>query len=194
MNGETVKDLFSDFQPEHRPQKLFMLRYTRWILRVEGNSNTVSGQEYLGSGGGSNLHFSVGYLIFSRQCLGCDAVYSAIHWQHLRANCYLHRHVRSTLIVGPVGSFQRPVFNNQTTWRPNGADRHLHCAFSPEFLAANLAPCVRLPVQKYRFAPFLWDKLRKHKYINERNSAFSVFDRSHSTFKLRNPTGISEWQ
>lgn len=94
-------DLFSDFQPEHRPQNLFMLRYTRWILREEGNSNTVSGQEYFG-GGGSNLHFSVEYLVLSRQCLGCDAVYSAIHCQHFRSNCWLHLHLRSTPIVGPV--------------------------------------------------------------------------------------------
>jgi hypothetical protein len=101
-------DLFSDFQPEHRPQKLFMVRYTRWILSVEGNSNTVSGQEYF-VGSGSNLYFSVGYLVFSRHGLGCDAVYSVIHCQHFRANCCLHCHVRSTLIVGPVGVIQRPV-------------------------------------------------------------------------------------
>jgi hypothetical protein len=71
-------DIFSDFQPEHRPQNLFVLRYARRILRVEGNSNTVSEQEYFG-GGGSNLHFSVGYLVFSRQCLGCDAMYFAVY-------------------------------------------------------------------------------------------------------------------
>jgi hypothetical protein len=120
--------------------------------------------------------------------------YHIIHW-HFRTNCCLHRHVKSVLIVGPVNSFQTLVPNNQNIWRHNGTDRHFHCVFSRKFLAASLAAYyVRLHVQKYRFAAFMCDKLRKHKYINERNSAFSVFDRSRSTFKLRKTTWISEWQ
>jgi hypothetical protein len=72
-----------------------------------------------------------------------------INW-YFRTNCCLHRHVRSTLIVGPVGSFQTLVPNNQNMWRHNGADRHLHWDFSCKFLAASLvAYYVRLPVQIY---------------------------------------------